>query len=94
MGSNLSGSMTTALLSTLMFAIDIYKWILIARIFMSWINPDPYNPVVQFIHRITEPVLAPFRRLIPAIAGLDLSPIAVFLLIQFLQTFLYNLLRF
>ncbi len=67
-------------------AIEIYTWILIARILMSWLpNLDRYHPVVKFIYAATEPVLAPFRNLIPPLNGLDLSPIVVFLLLGFVR---------
>ncbi|UCZ56833.1 YggT family protein [Desulfurispirillum indicum] len=81
------------LVSTISFVINIYTWILIARVFMSWINPDPYNPVVQFIYRITEPVLEPFRRIIPPLGGVDLSPIVVFILIRFLENLILGSFR-
>ena len=50
-----------------------YFWIIIARALISWVNPDPYNPIVRFLYRVTEPVLRPIRRRMPAMAGLDLS---------------------
>ena len=69
--------------------LTIYMWIIIARALVSWVNPDPYNPIVRFLFRVTEPVLAPLRRLIPfRIGGIDLSPILVLLIIFFLQEFL------
>lgn len=70
--------------------LTIYIWIIIARCLISWVNPNPYHPVVRFLYRATEPVLAPARKLIPPIAGLDLSPIAVIFLLYFIQ----NLLQF
>ena len=57
--------------------LDIYSWILIIRAILSWVNPKPYNPVVQILYRITEPVLAPVRRVVPPVGGLDLSPLVV-----------------
>ncbi|ADU64902.1 protein of unknown function YGGT [Desulfurispirillum indicum S5] len=92
MGS-VGGSFLMTLVSTISFVINIYTWILIARVFMSWINPDPYNPVVQFIYRITEPVLEPFRRIIPPLGGVDLSPIVVFILIRFLENLILGSFR-
>ncbi|HOI74102.1 MAG TPA: YggT family protein [Syntrophales bacterium] len=69
--------------------LTLYMWIIIARALVSWVNPDPYNPIVRFLYRATEPVLAPLRRLIPfRTGGLDLSPILVLLIIFFLQEFL------
>lgn len=68
-----------------------YMWIVIARAILSWVSPDPYNPIVRFIHNITEPVLYPIRKRIPLFAGgIDLSPIIVILACYFLQIFLVN----
>ncbi len=69
--------------------LTIYMWIVIARALISWVNPDPYNPIVRFLYNATEPVLYRVRRTVPAIAGgIDLSPLIVILGIMFLQTFL------
>lgn len=71
-----------------------YMWIVIARAILSWVNPDPFNPIVRFIHNITEPVLYPIRTRIPVnFGGLDLSPILVFAAIIFLRTFVVNTLN-
>jgi|UniRef100_A0A7C3WN37 YggT family protein len=78
-----------ALATVLSWGLDIYMWLIIARALLSWVNPDPYNPIVRFLYNITEPVLAPFRRRLPLIyAGLDLSPLAVLAVILFLKVFL------
>ncbi len=59
------------------------------RALLSWVSPDPYNPIVQFLYKTTEPMLAPFRRVIPMYSiGLDLSPILALLLVWFLKLFL------
>ena len=64
-------------------------WVVIARAVLSWVNPDPYNPIVRFIYNITEPVLGRIRRMVPLqFGGIDFSPIIVFLAIIFLQQFL------
>jgi YggT family protein len=63
----------------------LYMWVIIARALISWVNPDPWNPIVQFLERITEPVLAPIRRWIGLRMGIDLSPIIAILIISFLQ---------
>ena len=71
-----------------------FMWIVIARAVLSWVNPDPFNPIVRFIHNITEPVLYPIRTRIPVnFGGLDLSPILVFAVIIFLRTFVVNTLN-
>ncbi len=71
------------------FALWAYMWIIIARAVISWVNPDPYNPIVRFLHSATEPVLYRVRRALPLFAGgIDFSPILVFVAIIFLQQFL------
>lgn len=75
-------------------AINAYIWIIIARAIISWVSPDPYNPVVRFLHRITEPVLRPLRYRLPTLSmGLDLSPMVVILVLYFLDWFLVSTLR-
>ncbi len=70
-------------------ALDIYMWAIIIRALLSWVNPDPYNPIVRLLHKLTEPVLGPLRRIIPLGAvGLDLSPMLVILAIIFVKQFL------
>jgi YggT family protein len=70
-------------------ALTLYMWIIIGRAVISWVNPDPYNPIVRFLHSVTEPVLYPIRRRLPLFfGGIDFSPILVILAIVFLQAFL------
>jgi YggT family protein len=70
------------------WVLEIYKWIIIARAILSWVSPDPYNPIVRFIHNITEPVLYQVRKRIPImLGGIDFSPILILLAIIFLQHF-------
>ena len=68
--------------------LTIYMYVIIARAILSWVNPDPYNPIVNFLYRVTEPVLYRIRRMLPPMGGLDLSPLIVLLAIFFLQKFL------
>lgn len=76
------------------FALAAYMWIIIGRAILSWVNPDPYNPIVRFLHEITEPVLSRIRRVVPAFAGgIDFSPMIVILAIIFLQSFLVPTLK-
>lgn len=65
-----------------------YIWIIIIRALISWVNPDPWNPIVRFLYRVTEPVLRPIRRRLPWQTGIDFSPILVILALVFLQRFL------
>lgn len=67
------------------YVLWLYMWIIIARALISWVNPDPWNPIVQFLDRATEPVLAPIRRWMGWRMGLDLSPIIAILILTFLQ---------
>lgn len=69
------------------YVLTLYMWIVIARAVLSWVNPDPYNPIVRFIHNVTEPVLWRIRRVIPDFGGIDFSPFIVLLAIIFLQKF-------
>jgi YggT family protein len=82
------GSLIAALASLVNLVLNVYIWILIARAVLSWVNPDPFNPIVRFLYRVTEPVLRPVRHRLPATMGLDLSPLVVLLVIYFLQSFL------
>ncbi len=70
------------------YILWIYILILLARVLISWVDADPYNPFVQFLYRVTEPILAPIRYRMPDLGGFDLSPIIVYLIILFLQEFL------
>ncbi len=72
------------------FSINIYMYIIIARAIISWVNPDPYNPIVRFLYKSTDPILNRVRRIMPDLGGLDISPIIVILIIIFLQKFVVN----
>jgi YggT family protein len=66
-------------------------WVIIIRALLSWVNPDPYNPIVQLLHSITEPVLLRVRQLVPMSGiGIDFSPIIVLLAIVFLKEFVVH----
>jgi YggT family protein len=74
--------------------LTIYMWIIIAGAILSWVNPDPYNPIVRFINTATEPVLYQVRKRLPvSFGGIDISPVVVLLAIVFLQTFVVDTLR-
>ena len=78
-----------ALARILDIVLTIYMWIIIFRAVISWVNADPYNKIVIFLYRATEPVLYPVRRILPLRnIGIDVSPIVVILVILFLQYFL------
>ena len=67
------------------YVLYAYMWIIVIRALISWVNPDPWNPIVQFLERATEPVLAPIRRRMGWRMGIDLSPMIAILIIIFLQ---------
>ena len=83
------GNLLAALAQVVSVLLTILSWLILIRALISWVNPDPSNPIVQFLHQATEPILAPLRRLIPTWRiGLDVSPIIAFLALIFLQKFL------
>jgi len=68
--------------------LTLYMWVVIIRALLSWVSPDPYNPIVRFLYRATEPVLRPVRRLVPmGNIGIDISPVIVIVVIYLLQNF-------
>lgn len=70
--------------------LNMYTWVLIARALISWVNPDPYNPIVRFLDKVTEPVLGRIRRAVPYLGGVDLSPVIAVLAIYFIRWFLVS----
>lgn len=80
-----AGNVITAIATILDYVLWLYMWVIIARALISWVNPDPWNPIVQFLDRATEPVLAPIRGWVGWRMGIDLSPIIAILIITFLQ---------
>lgn len=79
-----------ALARVLDIVFSLYFWIILIAALLSWVRPDPYNPVVRFLRAVTDPVFYRVRRWLPflTIGGIDLSPIVVILGLQFLQWFL------
>jgi YggT family protein len=74
--------------------LGAYMWIVIGRAILSWVNPDPYNPIVRFLHDVTEPLLSRIRRMLPALGGsIDFSPMILILAIYFLMSFLVPTLK-
>ncbi len=83
-----------AIATILDLALNIYMWLIIARALLSWVNPDPYNPIVRFLYNVTEPVMSFLRRRVPVVfGGLDLSPLIVIAVIMFLRIFLVQTLH-
>ncbi len=88
------GNFLAAIAQILDMVLTAYLWIIIIRALISWVNPDPWNPIVQFLQRVTEPVLAPIRRRLPTWrAGIDFSPLVAILAIYFAQWFVVATLR-
>lgn len=78
-----------ALANLVNLVLVAYMWIIIARAVLSWVNPDPGNPIVRLLYRVTEPVLRPIRHRLPTFQmGLDLSPLVVLLAIYLVREFL------
>ncbi len=85
------GYFMMAVAKVLDIVLIAFMWIVIARALLSWVNPDPFNPIVRFIHNVTEPILYPVRRRIPInMGGIDFSPILILMAVIFLRTFLVN----
>jgi len=78
----------TAIAYILNTILTIYMWIVIIAALLSWVSPDPYNPIVRFLYSVTEPVLRPIRRRLGISMGIDFSPMIVILIILFLKHFI------
>ena len=85
------GYLLMAIAKILDLVLLLFMWIVIARAVLSWVNPDPFNPIVRFIHNVTEPALYRIRALIPvSFGGMDFAPIIVLLGVMFLRTFVVS----
>jgi len=85
------GYLLMAVAKVLGLVLNLFLWIVVARAVLSWVNPDPYNPIVRFIHNVTEPVLYRIRSIIPVnFGGIDFSPIIAILGVYFLNIFVVN----
>ena len=80
------GNLIRALANMVNIILSVFYWLIFIRALISWVNPDPYNQIVQFLYRATEPILEPIRRIMPPM-GIDLSPIIAFLVIIFFKGF-------
>lgn len=80
------GNILHGITEVLDIVLQVYMWVVIIRALISWVNPDPYNPIVQILTKMTEPVLRPIRKLVPSYRlGLDFSPLIVVLIVIFLR---------
>ena len=82
-----------ALAQLVQVVFQIYWLLIIVRVLISWVNPDPFNPIVQGLSRLTDPVLEPLRRVIPTIGPIDISPLVALLILQATGSFLVQTLR-
>jgi len=82
------GNFLMAIAKLINFALSAYIWVVIGSAVISWVNADPYNPIVRFLRQATDPLLTRIRRVLPAMGGFDLSPMILILAIVFLQSFL------
>ena len=82
-----AGNFVLAFARLLDVIFTIFYWLILIRALISWVNPDPFNPIVQFLQRATDPILNPIRKILPP-SGIDFSPIVAFLLLIFLRSFL------
>jgi len=82
-------------LSTIVdFVLSVYMWIILISAVLSWVNPDPYNPIVRTIRSLTEPIYSKIRRFIPTVYGnIDFAPVITILIIMFLKIFLVETLH-
>ena len=85
-------SLVIAFATIFISIISLYKWVIIISAILSWVQPDPYNPIVQMLYRLTEPAYALVRKFIPTVfGGMDVAPIILIFGIQFLEIFFQNL---
>ncbi len=85
-------SLLVAFSTILITIISLYKWVIIISALLSWVQPDPYNPIVQMLYRLTEPAYAIVRRYIPTVfGGMDMAPLILIFALQFLEIFLQSL---
>jgi YggT family protein len=90
---NVGGALTGTVMDVVLLALQIVQWLVIIAALVSWVSPDPRNPIVQFLYRTTEPLLRPFRRILPPrrTGGIDFSPVLLILLIVFVRNLLLRL---
>jgi len=85
-------SLLVAFATLFVTVISLYKWVIIISALLSWVQPDPYNPIVQMLNRLTQPAFALLRRFIPTVfGGMDMAPLILIFALQFLEIFVQNL---
>jgi len=90
---NVGGSATGAFFDVILYILQALQWLVIIAALVSWVSPDPRNPIVRFLYVTTEPLFRPFRRLLPPsrTGGLDLSPLFVLVIIYAVSRFIARL---
>lgn len=73
------------LINVVTFLFDLWSFALLARVFLSWFNVSPYHPAVQVLHKVTDPILVPLRRVVPPIGMVDITPVVAFILVQLVE---------
>ena len=85
-------SLIVAFATIFLSILSLYKWVIIISALLSWVQPDPYNPIVQMLYRLTEPAYVLIRRVIPTVfGGMDMAPLILIFGIQFIEIFFTNL---
>lgn len=85
------GSLLISIATILSMVVNLYIWIVIIATLISWVKPDPFNPIVQVLNRLTMPVYAKVRKIIPTIInGIDLSPLILIIVLKFIDLFLFQ----
>ena len=85
----MGGALINSIAVVVLGIVSLYKWVIIISALLSWVRPDPYNPIVQMLNRLTEPAYALVRRFIPTVfGGMDLAPVIIIFILIFLETFL------
>lgn len=74
-------------------AFEVFYWLIIVRVLLSWIPHNPYNPILRFVYEITEPIIAPFRRMIGIRIGLDFSPVLAIFALEIAKYLIIMVLR-
>lgn len=88
----MGGALINSIAVVVLGIVSLYKWVIIISALLSWVRPDPYNPIVQMLNRLTEPAYALVRRFVPTVfGGMDLAPVIIIFILIFLETFLGQL---
>jgi len=90
---NILAYLVIAIAKVIGLVVNLYTFIIIVSVFLSWVRPDPTNPIVRILRQLTEPVFHQVRKRLPQFffrLGIDVSPIIVLILLVFLETILVN----